>query len=234
MRIWYAVAAAWFVVFATPSGGLAQVTYQLPRDVQITPEQTIPGIVPTPRVFLPTEAEREVARKVALVRTFGLLITDAAALQPSFWLTPRQPWVSSGAGLTISNEFQTTPTYAATAAMPHGFITMAANPPRATVLDVLPFSAGTPLNTVNLIDVPSDPRDWLLVECIVSGAQRYNLVEGPSPGRSTATGDRVAAVFRPSTAAQRRFVLDGYIRRENPEDHTRWQFGGCEITPVRG
>lgn len=240
MRTWYAFAAAWFAIVAAPDVGFAQVAQQLPRDVQVTPQRTIPSIDPAVRV--PTESEAEAARKIAVARTLGLLIADAAALQPSLWLTPRQPWAPSGAGLTIVNEFQTTPTYAATATMPHGFITLAANPPTPSVASIIPGFASPRENRVKLIDIPNDPRHWFLVECIVSGAEHYNIFAGfgnaaaPSVRRERlrADGGRIAAAFAPTPGPPRWFAVDGYVRRESPEDRTQWQFGGCEITPVRG
>jgi hypothetical protein len=192
----------------------------------------------------PGASER--ARKVAIARSLGLGKAEASSIQPSFWLTPRQPWVSSGAGIAVVTE--TDPleiprsrtwfvNYRAIDQLPFGSIDIAPNP-RFLEWD------RRESNGVIFNDVPVNPREWLMVECYVSGADSYRL--GTSPAGRTSEYPRTAAsasvvtpagtrawAFPPSVERVRLYELSARADRSSRLDPRRWQFGGCEFTPLR-
>lgn len=187
---------------------------QLPQGVQIRPP-----------VLSPAQIDMDAARKVATARAWGLTGAANASLQPSFWLTPQQPSLPSGALLRIATDSASgAPSFASTPDLPFGAIPV----------------TGTSNGAwwVGLQDIPATPRDWFLIECIVVGANQYMLnATYPGAPRSDRGGslqrfvdpkeNKVSALFEPSAQAKRQFTVHGLM------SSGVWRFGGCEVTPIR-
>lgn len=218
----FCLTGAAFAQIATLPPG--QVTQQMPTPAGVL--RNAPGVRFTPPVLTGALLTAEQARKLNIIRAFGMTV-PASALQPSIWLTPQRPYVDANTNISavFAGSRMTTINYATPL---YGSITI----------------PGTTSSSVSLAVGGTAPNTYHLVECYVSSTvtQPYAISTstltaraGDSVGRSDAyirrTGNladgRISILFEPSMVPNRTFVVSS--QRPTAE----WVFGGCEITPVR-
>lgn len=164
----------------------------------------------------------ERARKLALIRAWGLNIT-AAALQPSFRLTPRQPSTDHAVLTTFGDHVSTDLRTGADGVISH------------------PASADPQSDRVIMTVDNSTPATWWFIECKTreSGDQQYfmriftqfkssvsDYFDVIDRSTRSASGDTVNGLFEPSTRASRAFSVEAGHLGDG------WSFEGCELTPI--
>jgi len=202
------------VILAPPSAPTAlqlapperAVTLRTPPDVRFTP---------------PTPAEAERARKTAMLRAAGLN-APVGALGASFWLTPQSPYLNPTTFVQVADEYPMAPDYTITPQFPFGRIPIVVSPRTGAWWAGLTFPAG--------------PFQYVLVECTVGGVSEY----GVQYRMFEVGGDGITflRIYRQPGAGKLSFVLPPAASgRHGPiiwgvGTRGRWDFGGCEITPV--
>lgn len=218
-----------FVAFAflSASGAALAQTPKLPPSVKLVTPPAMQKAVPA---LTAAQLDLDAAGKVALAGRWGLTITRTN-LRPSFWVTPQAAAHANGATLSVLSTADVAISFGATAVFPYGNVPMR--------------SSTTGSDTITVSNVPATPRDWFLVECLVTGGNMYGMSAKPTPPPSGGTPaawvasnmyrelasdsrPRVSALFAPTTEARRSFE----VHRFGP-DFGDWRWGGCEVTPIQ-